>query len=158
MNIRLVPVKISDRDVLREMLYEYEKEIVGEKAEEYKYLDAYFEKPNRFPYFIKVDGEIAGFVLINKHLLILEDGTNLSEFYVKKEFRKNRIGMEASKMAYQLFPGKWEVRQILENPIAHSFWLKSISEFTNNNFTEEFIDNDKWHGWIQVFNMNGNKF
>lgn len=157
MEIKLELIDIKDKSILRDMLWDYEKEVVGEKAEEYKYLDAYFEKPNRFPYFIKVDDKIAGFVLINKHLLVLESGTNLSEFYIKKEFRKNGIGSGASKMVYCLFPGKWEIRQIFENPIAHFFWLKSISEFTNNNFEEVEINNEKWKGWVQTFDNEGRK-
>lgn len=151
MKIELDLIDIKDKSFLRDMLWDYEREILGEKAEEYKYLDAYWEKPNRFPYFIKVDGKIAGFALINTHFLVNSDGKNFSEFYIKKEFRKDRIGIEAAKLAYNLFPGKWEIRQIFENPIAHSFWLKSISEFTNNNFKEIEMNNEKWNGWIQTF-------
>ena len=29
----------------------------------YEYLDCYFEEENRYPYFIKVDGKLAGFAI-----------------------------------------------------------------------------------------------
>ncbi|MFA4827003.1 MAG: GNAT family N-acetyltransferase [Candidatus Shapirobacteria bacterium] len=158
MNISLVPIKISEKDVLKEMLYEYEKEMSDGEPGEYKYLDSYWQKPDRFPFFIEVDEKIAGFVLVNSYNLVIDEGKNIAEFYVEKEFRKNGIGREASRQIFNLFPGKWEIRQIIENPKARLYWLKLMTEFTKNNFTEKFVDNDKWHGWIQVFNMNGNKF
>jgi predicted acetyltransferase len=151
MKIELELINIKDKNILKDMLWDYEREIVGEKAEEYKYLEDYFEKPNRFPYFIKVDGEIAGFALINSYLLVLTEGKTISEFYVKKEFRKSGVGSESAKQIFIQSPGKWEVRQIFENPIAHSFWLKSISEVTNNNFEEVEMNDEKWKGWIQTF-------
>ena len=54
---------------------------------------------------------------------MIDEGKNIAEFHVKKEFRKNGIGKELA-------------RQITENPYAHSYWLKLIVEFTKNNFTE----------------------
>ncbi|MFA6518882.1 MAG: GNAT family N-acetyltransferase [Candidatus Shapirobacteria bacterium] len=151
MKIEIVLIDIADKKILSDMLWDYEKEMVGEKAEEYKYLDSYWEKPNRYPYFIKVDGKIAGFALINSYLLVLTEGKTISEFYVKKEFRKNGIGSEAARLVFTQSPGKWENRQIRENPKAHTFWLKFIAEFTNNNFEETEMNNEKWNGWIQTF-------
>jgi len=158
MKIKVVPIEICDRSILKEMLYEYEKEMLGGEPDEYKYLDSYWQKSNRFPFFIKTDEKIAGFVLVNDYNLVNKNGKNVAEFYVKKEFRKNGVGKEVSKQVFNLFPEKWEIRQIVENPQAHNYWLKIISEFTKNNFIEEFFENDKWHGWIQTFDMKGNKF
>jgi predicted acetyltransferase len=158
MKVKIVPVKIDDRDVLKEMLWEYEKEMLGGEPGEYKYLDSYWQKQNRFPFFIEGDEKILGFALINDYNLVIDDGKNIAEFYIKKELRKNGIGKEASRQVFNLFPAKWEIRQIVENPKAHNYWLKIISEFTKNNFTEEFVKNDKWHGWIQTFDMNRNRF
>lgn len=151
MKIELEPINIKDKNILKDMLWDYEKEIVGEKAEEYKYLDSYWGKPDRFPYFIKVDEQIAGFTLINSYLLVLIEGKTISEFYIKKEYRKMEVGTEVAKQIFNMFPGKWENRQIRENPNAHAFWLKFISEFTNNNFEEVEMNDDKWKGWIQIF-------
>lgn len=158
MKVKVVPIKIDDRDILKEMLYEYEKEMLGGDPDEYKYLDSYWNKPNRFPFFIKANEKKVGFVLINDYNLLIKEGKNIAEFYIKKEFRKNGIGKEASKQIFNLFPEKWEIRQIIENPQAHNYWLKTILEFTKNSFTEEFVKNDKWHGWIQTFDMKKNNF
>lgn len=122
-----------------------------ENINEYKYLDLYWERPNRFPYFIKVDGKIAGFVLVNSHVLVQVGGKNVAEFYVLKKFRKGGVGKIAAKKSFAMFPGKWEVRQIVENPIAHIFWNKTISEYTDNNFEEVTMDDENWRGWVQTF-------
>ncbi len=158
MNIALVPIKISEREILKNMLFEYQKEMLGGDPGEYKYLDSYWQDPDRFPYFIEVDGKMAGFALVNGYNLIITEGKNIAEFYIKKEYRKNGVGKEAVRQVYNLFPGKWEIRQIMENPNARSFWLKVIAEFTENNFIEVARDDDKWRGWIQTFDMNRNRF
>jgi len=151
MEVKLELIDIKDKEILRDMLWDYEREMVGNKAEEYKYLDSYWEKSNRFPYFIKADDEIAGFALVNEHTLLESGAKNLSEFYIKPEYRGFGIGRKAAFLVWDLFPGKWEGRQIRENPKAHTFWLKVKGEYTNNNFNEVEMDNDKWNGWIQTF-------
>jgi len=151
MNVSLVLIDISDKSVLSNLLKEYELEMLGGDPGEYKYLDSYWEKENRRPFFIMVEGNIAGFVLINAHTLVEKGARNLAEFYVRPEYRHGGIGREAATQAFNLFPGKWEVRERRENPTARDFWVKVIGRFTNNNFREEITDNEAWRGWIQTF-------
>lgn len=158
MKISIELIDQKDQELLKSMLYDYQKEMLGGDPPEYKYLDSYWQKVDRFPYFIKVDGKIAGFALVNGYNLVIEDGKNIAEFYVLKEYRKSGVGKEAARLVYNSFPGKWENRQIVENPYAHSYWQRLIAEFTNNEFEEIEMDNDKWHGWIQTFDMKGKTF
>jgi len=158
MNVVLIPVKVENRELLKEMLYEYQKEMLGGEPGEYKYLDSYWQKPDRFAYFIDVGSTKAGFVLVNSYNLVIDVGRNIAEFYVKKEFRKKGVGKETARQTYNLFPGKWENRQITANPYAHAYWLKVVAEFTHGDFEEVTMDNDKWRGWIQTFDMAGKIF
>jgi len=80
-----------------------------------------------------------------------KEAKNISEFYIKKEFRNKRIGREAALKIFEIFEGKWEVREIKENPTAHQFWLKVIGEYTQGNFKEIEMNNEKWQGWTQIF-------
>ena len=66
--LRIVEAKKEDRDtminLLEKYLYEFsqrEKKDVNEDGlYGYEYLDCYFEEKSRYPYFIKVDEQIAG--------------------------------------------------------------------------------------------------
>ncbi|MFA6007367.1 MAG: GNAT family N-acetyltransferase, partial [Candidatus Shapirobacteria bacterium] len=161
MRVEIRPIEIKDKEILRKMLGDYEEEITG-KDEEYKYLDSYWEEKNRWPFFILVDEKVAGFVLVNEHLILSEkapptqkatagQSKNVSEFYIKKEYRAKGIGREAALKIFETFEGKWEVREIKENPKAREFWLKVISAYTQGNFKEIEMDNEKWQGWVQTF-------
>jgi len=156
MKVELTSISSKDKNVLGEMLREYQRELLGKEPGEYKYLDSYWNEPNRFPFFILVDDEIVGFVLINSHSVISVNAKSIAEFYIKKEFRKKGIGNEAAKQAFELFPGRWETRQLKGKAIVHSFWLEIISELTHNQFQEIIMNNKKWKGWVQTFNLTGN--
>lgn len=151
MKVDLVLIEVSDKYILSDLLREYEKELTGEDVDEYKYLDLYWERPDRFPYFIKVDNKIAGFVLVNSHVLVQVGGKNLAEFYVKKEYRKNGIGKNAAFKVFDLFPGKWEVRETKKNKQAYCFWSNVLAEYTKNTFMEIALDDENWSGPVQTF-------
>lgn len=153
MEIKLALVDIKDRKALVDLIKDYQKEILKtENPEEYKYLDSYWQKPDRYPYFINVDSKVVGFVLVNDHALLKEGAKNIAEFYIKQEFRKLGIGKLSAKKVFDLFPGKWEVRELEENIPARIFWRNVISEYTNGNYQETTINNNKWNGPVQTFN------
>ncbi len=94
--------------------------------------------------------------MVNEHRLINTTGKNLSEFYIKPEYRSQGIGQQAAFLVWDKFPGPWEGRQIKQNPKAHQFWLRVKGEYTNQNLTDQFMDNDIWSGWIQTFDSSSN--
>lgn len=153
MNIDLQPVDIKDKPVLIKLLTDYQKEILNlDSVGKYKYLDTYWGREDRWPFFILVDGVTAGFVLVNSYNIIEKDAKNIAEFYVKEEFRHKGVGRLAARKIFDLFPGKWEVRELKENLQAVKFWQNVIGEYTKNNFQEFVIDSEKWNGPVQVFN------
>jgi predicted acetyltransferase len=152
MQIILRLVKLQQKELLYEMLYVYEQELIGDNnLNEYKYLDSYWEKVNRKPYFIIVNKIISGFALVNQHTLVQKDGHNIAEFYVKKELRNKEIGKKAAFKLFNLFPGKWEVRQLNSNPKARIFWNKVIKDYSNNHYEELCLNDNRWQGFIQTF-------
>ena len=157
MIVELSFISFDDREILRTLLKEYRQDMLGEDPGEYKYFDVYWQNANRFPYFIKVDGAIVGFTLVNCHTLVQKEAKNIGEFYIQKEFRKRGIGKEAAKQVFNLFPGKWEVRQLKENSSARDFWIKVIKEYTDNNFQEVVLKNEQWDGWVQTFDNTHNR-
>lgn len=132
------------------MLVKYEQELTGE-IKNYKYLDNYFSKEDHFPFFISTDGTISGFVLVNSYCIATNGSKSISEFFIHEEYRRKGIGKAAAMKTFDMFPGKWEIRQLSTNLNGHMFWKKVISEYTKNNFKEVFLDEDRWHGPVQIF-------
>jgi predicted acetyltransferase len=87
MHTRLRRVDPDERDSLRELLAAYLLEFDGQTTP-YRYFDEYWSDPQRLPFFIEVDGKIAGFCLVRRRGL---DWT-LAEFTVIPESRRNGIG------------------------------------------------------------------
>ncbi|MDQ0875987.1 putative acetyltransferase [Paenibacillus sp. V4I3] len=94
----------------------------------------WYEDPNYDLFFIRVDGELAGFVII-KHLLE-EEVYYLNHFFILRKNRRNNIGKQAAIQAFKLYMGKWRVSQFDWNTPAQIFWRKVIKEFTSDQYYE----------------------
>ena len=153
MNIQLREIQIDEKNTLRKMLLVYEQELLkGENPQEYKYLDLYWQESDRVPFFILVDQEIAGFVLVNSHCLKNTDGRNIAEFYVDQAHRRNGIGKKAATQVFFKYKGNWEVRTLSENTAVH-FWEDVVSDLTNGNFEKIKQHDTTWKGFIFTFNL-----
>lgn len=154
MNVSLRRIELREKQFLSDMLDQYLKELSEYKtfATPYKYLDNYFQEPNRHPLFILVDDVIAGFVLANTKDP-LSDGKRqtISEFYVTPTHRNEGVGSNAAKKALDMFPGEWVIRELVGNP-AVGFWEKVVKDYTNGNFQEIERNDEKWKGKEQIFN------
>ncbi len=87
-------------------------------------------------YKILVDGEIAGFCLVrlfNKDKVQLHD---IGEFFIIRKFRHQGLGKQVAHAVFDLFPGHWQVRQLLDNRPAQLFWQKVIAAYTGDNFED----------------------
>ena len=156
MNIEIVPARETHKSVLMQLieLYnhdfsEYTKEDVDEHGFfGYSYLDHCWTEETRSPFFIKVDGNFAGFVLVSMHCKYTgnEKAHSIQEFFIMRKYRRVNIGKYAAKYVFDLFEGEWEVRVLHVNKLALSFWHKVINEYTNgnNNFHSEPIPD--WDG------------
>lgn len=155
MDISLTPVSLRKKPILIKLLEMYLFEMLGEKTA-YKYLDSYWNKTDRYAFFIKKNNNIVGFVLINSYTVVGVGAKSIAEFYIKRKFRRAGIGKKAAFMALDLFPGKWEIREISQNKLGHLFWKKIISEYTNKEYVEKMFNNKKWSGPIQIFSTKSN--
>lgn len=143
MSIKLVSVKDEEKDILYRLLqfalydgsFYIDNQINEKGIFEYKYFDAYFSDKRRDKYFITYNGKLAGFVMINEHNKFNTTGKTIAEFLIMPEFRRNHIGEQAAILAFEKYPGNWEVQPMENNPIAYSFWKKVITKYTNNTFT-----------------------
>ncbi len=114
----------------------------------YGQLPLYWSEPTRFPYLIYVDKKIAGFILVQKGSPISDDTTiwDIAEFFVMKKYKRHGVGTEAALKIWAQFKGPWQVRVLVSNHIACSFWLQAIKKFTSisPSKTERSIKGENW--------------
>jgi predicted acetyltransferase len=160
-NIDISPAKEFEKPILRQLLelYQYDfSEFDGSDlgplgVYDYPYLDHYWVESERAPYLVRVDGNLAGFVLIARHNYFtgLNDHWALFEFFILRKYRHQGIGEHVACFIFSRYQGSWQVAQITENMPATQFWRKVISRYTHGNFQEQTLDNEHWHGPVQTF-------
>lgn len=96
-------------------------------------------QPNCYPFIIRMDGELAGFALINKIGSAPEVDWNMGEFFIVGKFQGKGIGRQVAFELFNMFPGKWEVMQMPPNLPAIKFWKKVVAEYTSDQFIETTI-------------------
>ena len=92
MNISLDPVSFDEKPVLRQLmelyLYDFSEFEENDLSEQghfgYNYLDCYWYEEGRHPFFVRVDGKLAGFVLVSKYCFLVKEKNrrSMSEFFI----------------------------------------------------------------------------
>lgn len=127
-------------NLLEKYLYEFsqwEKTDTDEKGlYNYEWLDCYFTEENRYPYLIKVDGKLAGFVLISDYPEVPEETADfcLSEFFIMHKYRRNGYGRSAVFQVLDKHHGKWQLKRHPHNVASVHFWNSVISRYTKGNY------------------------
>jgi predicted acetyltransferase len=161
MNIEVTPASVNERPILRHLmeLYQYDfsefdnADLSPMGLFDYPYLDHYWVEPERTPFLVRVDGNLAGFVLVARYnyLTGLKDTWVMAEFFILRKYRRKGIGEHVARFIFEQFPGAWQVGQICENPTASTFWRNVINRYTQGDFLERDLNNENWHGPIQTF-------
>jgi len=150
MNITIEPVKKEEKEILRNLLEKYDYEFSQYNNLDvnnlglygYDYLDYFWNEENLFPFFIKVDGKLAGFIMISDYPELKRIPLNyaISNFFVMYKYRRNGIGKFCVKYILDKFKGKWRLKYHPKNEISQNFWIKTINDYTNGKY--ELIKND----------------
>lgn len=100
MDISIEPILIEQKSVLVRMLelYSYDfSEFSDNDINEYgyfgyKYIDNYWNEEGRYPFFIRVDGKLAGLVLVRSCCQYndLPNPHNIAEFFCNEKIQKKR--------------------------------------------------------------------
>lgn len=98
----------------------------------YDALPLYWTEAGRYPFLIRVDGSLAGLVLVKRGSAIsgAEAVWDMAEFFVVRGCRRWGVGRRAALEVWRRFPGAWEVRVMQKNDAARRFWADAISLFT----------------------------
>ena len=131
MEVEIVEIKEEEKEVLLNLiekyLYEFSQwektDVNVEGNYGYEYLDCYFEEENRYPYFIKVDGKLAGFAMISDYPEVPEETTDycLSELFVMHKYRRGGVGRKAVNSVLDKHHGKWQLKRHPHNTVSVKF-------------------------------------
>ena len=144
MDIRIEPIRIEQKSVFVQMmeLYLYDFSVFSEDdINEYGYfgysrIDDYWNEKGRYPFFIRVDGKLAGLVLVRSccEYTHLENPHNIAEFFVMQKYRRKGVGRAAAAKIFDMFPGGWEISQWTSNLPAQCFWKQVVAAYTQGAY------------------------
>ena len=121
----------------------------------------YFVDTDRRAYLVKVNEELAGFVLLYQIGKQPKIQWHIGEFFILARFQHRGIGLMVAQQIWQQHPGSWEVTVIPENKRALRFWRKAIASIKKDNFIEELklktgrVDSDQPNRIFLTFNTTG---
>jgi predicted acetyltransferase len=160
MHIELVSATLADRERLENLfeLYLHDfSELLGYAPGEdgrfgYPPLDLYWKERGRFPFLIRADGRLAGFVLVASGSQVSGDPDvfDMAEFFVVRGLRRHGVGLAAAAQAFAAFPGTWEVRVMGQNTAAQRFWERAVPRFAPGRFAAFAWRSARGSDW-QVF-------
>ena len=147
MQTELVPVKKEEKEILRNLLEKYNYEFSQYEGTKpgplglfgYDYLDNYWTEEHRWPFFIRADGELAGFALINDFPEApgTETDYSMAEFFVLYPYRRKGVGKEAAFRLFDRFHGRWQLKRHPQNTGSVRFWNQVVGEYTGGDFRLE---------------------
>ncbi|WP_282941575.1 GNAT family N-acetyltransferase [Paenibacillus sp. RC67] len=147
LSMELQPISYEEKSVLQHImeLYQYDMSEFEDNIHVnahglygYKYIDNYWTEEGRFAFFVKVDGQIAGFALIREHEP-LPDGTpnySVAEYFIMRAYRKMGVGYWTAQQIFSKFQGKWSLSYLKRNVVSELFWRKVIGDCSQGEITE----------------------
>jgi predicted acetyltransferase len=105
--------------------------------------DHYWQEPEHYPFIVRIENKLAGFVLINKKGSSDDIDWYLAEFYIIAKFQHKGFGRLLAFQLFKMFSGNWEISQMPTNLPAIKFWRSVLDHFTKGNYTEQRIQIEK---------------
>ncbi len=112
----------------------------------YDDIDNYFDNNSCYPYFIKDDMNIVGFMLIKRN----NDNIIMQEMFVLNNYKGKGIGKEAVIQIFNRLKGNWIIKSLPCSPKAENFWIKTVNDYTNNKCVIEHVG--KFNRAVLTFN------
>lgn len=163
MNIIITPATLQEKLIFERLLQlylydfsEFDKDDVDEQGLfAYPALSRNWEEPDRHPFLIRVDGVLAGFLLMREGVERPGDPprkvNTIAEFFILKKYRHGGVGEFAAGWIFDHYPGHWEIEILTSNFPAQAFWHKIVNRYSNGNFQEIKHENENYQSVIQTF-------
>lgn len=110
----------------------------------YEGLDTFWEVEGLSPYFIKLENNIIGFLLLlERPFLKKENDFGINDIFILNKYKGNGLGKQAVEELFKEKHGKYFVIELVKNIPAVSFWKKLYKQL-NIEFDErsEIIDDE----------------
>jgi predicted acetyltransferase len=112
-------------------------------------LSQYWTDPGRQPYLVRVDGELAGFVLVQQGSQVTGEPEvwDVAEFFVLRRHRRQGTGVWTAHEVWRRHPGRWEVRVMERNTAALTFWRRAVNSYVGAQVVPELVEvaGKRWH-------------
>jgi predicted acetyltransferase len=159
MKIDVSQASIDDKPLIQRMmeLYQYDftefedTDLDSHGCFGYPWLDHYWSEEGRYPFIVRVDGKLAGFVLVNRKTYLPANEWGISEFFIMRKYRGRGVGRAVAFSIFDRFRGKWEVREVECNAPSLRFWRSVIAEYTGGKYAEINWTGESSKGPIQCF-------
>lgn len=97
--------------------------------------DKYWLEDQHWPYFIMVEGNIAGFCLL-RQISEGEQRYDIEQYFVLNKYQRKGIGASTLEALVNNHPGKWQVRVLPNNLSAICFWEASIAQISESGWVK----------------------
>lgn len=127
-------------NLLEKYLYEFSQwektDVNDDGLYNYEWLDYYLTEKNRYPYLIKVDDRLAGFVMISDYPEVPEKTTDfcLSELFIMYKYRRSGYGRNAAFQVLDKHHGRWQLKCHPHNLASVHFWNTVVDEYTKGKY------------------------
>ncbi|MDG5473719.1 GNAT family N-acetyltransferase [Jeotgalibacillus sp. ET6] len=138
MAVTLIEVLESEKFLLRNLyslyLHDLSKftstiDIGADGSFEYESLDKFWKVDGLSPYFIKIDDNIIGFILLlERPFLKKENDYGVNDIFLLNKYKGKGIGRQAIEKLFQEKRGRYFVIELIENKSAVCFWKKLYTE------------------------------
>jgi predicted acetyltransferase len=155
--IEVVPAAPDEEPILANLVQLYahdfsefhDLELGADGRFDYKHLPLYWRDQDRHPFLVRIDGKLAGFVLVKRGSEISNNATvwDMAEFFVVRGHRRRGIGTGVAHQVWGRFPGMWEIRVMESNHAAHQFWAHAIAAFIGEAIQPVGVqrNGERWH-------------
>ena len=146
MQVTLEMVNAEEKEILRNLLEKYDYEFSQWDKRDvnplglygYGYLDNYWTEENRYPFFIRADGKLAGFAMVNDYPEANEPADYvMAEFFVMFKYRRCGVGRTAAGMLFERFHGKWQLKRHPHNTASVFFWDSVVEQYAKGAYRLE---------------------
>ncbi len=97
--------------------------------------DKYWEQNQHWPYFVMINGNIAGFSLIRRYPDDREI-YDIEQFFVLNQYKRRGVGFSVFQSLVSEYAGKWQIRVLPSNGPALCFWEDCIDRISGNSATK----------------------